>query len=155
MVGACNKNGTYYAWRQGDLQAGPVWQQTVGALYTSGPQCDAAAVWDGTNLFVAGNQTIINGQTFAGSVRMVDPATGAYIWQRGLAAAPIGTPTLDGAGVLAVTEYAKTGQLVLIKAATGSVLRTIPTGPEFGQPVFADHFMLVPTQNNGLWAYAG
>jgi polyvinyl alcohol dehydrogenase (cytochrome) len=153
MVGACNKNGTYYAWRQGNLSAGPVWQQAVGAPYTSGPQCDAAAVWDGKHLFVAANQTTINGQTFAGSIRMVDPATGTYLWERGLTAAPIGTPTLDGAGVLAVTEYAKTGKLVLINAATGSVLRTISTGPDFGQPVFADSLMLVPTRNNGLWAY--
>src|SRR5262249_41254769 len=153
MVGACDKNGTYYAWQQGNLQSGPVWHRAVGAPYTSGPQCDAAAVWDGKHLFVAANQTTINGQTFAGSIRMVDPGTGAYLWERGLTGPPIGTPTLDGAGVLAVTEYGKSGQLVLINAATGSVLRTISTGPDFGQPVFADSMMLVPTQNHGLWAY--
>jgi outer membrane protein assembly factor BamB len=153
MVGACNKNGTYYAWRQDNLHAGPVWHRSVGAPYTSGPQCDAAAVWNGKHLFVAANRTTINGTTFAGSIRMVNPATGAYLWQRGITGAPIGTPTLDGAGVLAVTEYVKSGQLVLINAATGAVLRTIPTGPDFGQPVFADNLMLVPTQNNGLWAY--
>ncbi len=154
MVGACNKNGMYYAWRQANLHAGPVWQRTVGAPYTGGPQCDAAAVWNGKHLFVAGNKTTINGTTFAGSIRMVNPATGDYLWQRGLSGAPIGTPTLDGAGVLAVTEYVKAGQLVIINAATGSVLRTIATGPDFGQPVFADALMLVPTQNNGLRAYA-
>jgi outer membrane protein assembly factor BamB len=153
MVGACNKNGTYYAWRQGNLHAGPVWQRTLGAPYTSGPQCDAAAVWNGKHLFVAANHTTINGKAFAGSIRMVNPATGAYLWQRGISGPPIGTPTLDGAGVLAVTEYVKSGQLVIINAATGSVLRTIATGPDFGQPVFADNMMLVPTQNNGLWAY--
>ena len=153
MVGACNKNGTYYAWRQDRLHAGPVWQRAVGAPYTGGPQCDAAAVWNGKHLFVAANKTTINGTAFAGSVRMVNPATGAYLWQRGLSGAPIGTPTLDGAGVLAVTEYVKAGQLVIINAATGAVLRTIATGPDFGQPVFADNKMLVPTQNNGLWAY--
>jgi outer membrane protein assembly factor BamB len=155
MVGACNKNGIYYAWRQANLHAGPVWQRTVGAPYTGGPQCDAAAVWNGKHLFVAANKTTIRGATFAGSVRMVNPATGAYVWQRGISGAPIGTPTLDGAGVLAVTEYAKAGHLVLIKAATGAVVRMIATGPDFGQPVFADNMMLVPTQNNGLWAYKG
>ncbi len=50
MVGACDKNGTYYAWRQGDLAAGPVWSNLIGRQYTSGPQCDAAAIWDGTHL---------------------------------------------------------------------------------------------------------
>ncbi len=153
MVGACNKNGTYYAWRQDDLHAGPVWSRNVGAPYTTGPQCDAAAVWNGKHLFVAANKTTINARSFAGSIRMISPATGAYLWQRGLSADPIGTPTLDGAGVLAVTEYAKAGELVLINAASGAVLRTIATGPDFGQPVFADNMMLVPTQNNGLWAY--
>jgi hypothetical protein len=68
MVGACDKNGTCYAWQQGNLHAGPVWHRAVGAPYTSGPQCDAAAVWDGKHLFVAANQTTINGQTFAGSI---------------------------------------------------------------------------------------
>ena len=153
MVGACDKNGVYYAWRQGNLRAGPVWQRTVGAPYTSGPQCDAAAIWDGRHLFAAGNKTTINGVTYAGSIRMINPATGAYLWQRGLAGPPIGSPTLDGAGVLAVTAYSKTGLLVLLNAANGAVIRTVPVGPDFGQPVFADNMLLVPTQSHGLWAY--
>ncbi len=105
------------------------------------------------HLFVAGNRTTINGITYPGSIRMVNPATGDYLWQRGLTGPPTGSPTLDGAGVLAVTEYSKTGQLVLLNAATGAVLRTVPVGPDFGQPVFADSMLLVPTQNHGLWAY--
>ncbi len=52
-----------------------------------------------------------------------------------------------------MTEYSKTGQPVLLNAATGAVIRTVPVGPDFGQPVFADHMLLVPTQNHGLWAY--
>jgi polyvinyl alcohol dehydrogenase (cytochrome) len=155
MVGACDKNGVYYAWRQGNLGAGPVWQRTVGAPYTSGPQCDAAAIWDGKHLFVAGNKTTINGVSHAGSIRMINPATGAYVWQRGLAGPPIGSPTLDGAGVLAVASYSKTGLVVLLNAATGAVIRTVSTGPDFGEPVFADNMLLVPTQNHGLWAYKG
>ena len=31
MVGACNKNGRYYAWRRWNLAAGPVWSRLVGA----------------------------------------------------------------------------------------------------------------------------
>ena len=30
MIGACNKNGIYYAWRRQNLAAGPVWQRQVG-----------------------------------------------------------------------------------------------------------------------------
>jgi polyvinyl alcohol dehydrogenase (cytochrome) len=157
MVGACNKNGVYYAWRQNSLQAGPVWSKLIGTRYNGGAQCDAAAIWDGTHLYVAGNKTTIKGVSYAGSIRMVNPATGAYIWQRGLSGPPIGSPTMDGAGVIAVTAYtpSKTDRLVLINATTGAVLRTITTGPDFGQPTFADNMMLVPTQNHGLWAYRG
>jgi polyvinyl alcohol dehydrogenase (cytochrome) len=152
LVGACNKNGVYYALRRDDLAAGPVWQFQVGAGASGGPQCDAAAVWDGSHLFLSGDQTVIGGVTYNGSVRMMNPATGTPIWQTGLPGPVIGTPTLDGAGVLAVQTYSDSG-LFLVNAATGAVLANIATGVEFGQPVFADTMMLVPTKSHGLWAY--
>jgi len=153
MVGACNKNGVYYALRRNDLAAGPVWQLQVGAGASGGPQCDAAAIWDGTHLFIGGNQTTIGGVSYNGSISMVDPATGTPIWQDGLAGPVIGSPSLDGRGVLAVQTYSSTAPLSLIDAATGAVLATIATGTEFGQPVFADDMLLIPTQGKGLWAY--
>jgi polyvinyl alcohol dehydrogenase (cytochrome) len=152
LVGACNKNGVYYALRRDGLAAGPVWQFQVGAGASGGPQCDAAAVWDGSHLFLSGDQTVIGGVTYNGSVRMMNPATGTPIWQTGLPGPVIGTPTLDGAGVLAVQTYSDSG-LFLVNAATGAVLANIATGVEFGQPVFADTMMLVPTKSHGLWAY--
>jgi PKD repeat protein/outer membrane protein assembly factor BamB len=159
MVGACNKNGTYYAWRQADLAAGPVWAYAIGAQYTSGPQCDAAGIWDGTHLYIGGNQTTINGTTYSGSIRMVDPATGTPIWQTGLIGPPIGSPTMDGAGVIGVTQYgsgttAKSYNLDLINAATGAILDTINIGPDFGQPVFADDRIFIPSHNRGLQVYS-
>ncbi len=156
MVGACNKNGVYYAFRRSNLHAGPVWHLKVGTAYGTnglGTQCDAAAVWDGTHLYVAANQTVINGVTFAGSIRALNPATGAIVWQRGLTGAPIGSPTLNGSGVLGVTEYSSGAVLDLVNAKNGTVLRTFKTGRDFGQPVFADNLILMPTQNYGLWAY--
>jgi len=156
MVGACNKNGVYYAFRRNNLHAGPVWQRKIGTAYGSGgvhTQCDAAAIWDGSHLFIAGNRTLIKGVTYAGSIREVDPATGAPLWQRGLTGAPIGAPTLNGSGVLAVSEYSNGAVLDLINAKNGTVLRSFNTGRDFGQPVFADALVLMPTQSNGLWAY--
>jgi polyvinyl alcohol dehydrogenase (cytochrome) len=153
MVGACNKNGIYYALQRNDLAAGPVWQLQVGAGASGGPQCDAAAIWDGTHLFIGGNQSTIGGVAYNGSISMVDPATGTPIWQDGLSGPVIGSPSLDGGGVLAVQAYSSTGTLSLIDAATGAVLATIATGAEFGQPVFADNMLLVPTKGKGLWAY--
>src|SRR6266571_4850727 len=69
LVGACNKNGVYYALRRGNLAAGPVWSFMAGTREPVDTQCDAAAVWDGRNLFVAGNKTVIGGVTYLGSVR--------------------------------------------------------------------------------------
>lgn len=153
LVGACNKNGVYYTLRRGNLAAGPVWRFKAGVQQTAGGQCDAAAVWDGRNLFVAGNQTVIGGVAYAGSVRSLDPATGSPRWQRGLPGAVIGSPTLDGGGVLAAQTWTGNSGLFLISAATGSILKNIATGPEFGQAVFADNMLLIPTKNSGLWAY--
>jgi polyvinyl alcohol dehydrogenase (cytochrome) len=152
LVGACNKNGVYYTLRQGSLAAGPVWRFHAGSPSPTSDDCDGAGVWDGTNLYVAGNQTVIGGVTYSGSVSSLNPATGAPHWQRGLPGPVVGSSTLDGGGVLAVPTYNSSG-LFLISAATGAVLRNLPTGPEFGQPVFADSMLLVPTKQYGLWAY--
>jgi PKD repeat protein len=160
MVGACNKNGTYYAWKQADLAGGPVWRNHIGAPDTSaGGQCDAAAIWDGAHLYVAANGTTIKGVSTPGSIQMLDPATGTASWQRGLVGPPIGSPTMDGAGVIAVTQYgrgtiAASYALNLISAATGAVLKSVTIGPDFGQPVFADDKVLVPSQNHGLQVYS-
>ena len=152
LVGACNKNGVFYTLRQDNLAAGPVWRFQPGTPTTVSDRCDAAAVWDGSNLYVAANQTVIGGVTYNGSVSSLDPATGTPHWQLGLPGAVVGSPTLDGAGVLAVPNFSAS-ELVLVNAATGVILKTISTGPDFGQPVFADNMLLIPTKKNGLWAY--
>jgi polyvinyl alcohol dehydrogenase (cytochrome) len=161
MVGACNKNGIYYAWQEDDLAAGPVWQDHVGVAYANtNSECDAAAIWTGSGLYIAGNGATIGGTTYPGELQQVNPATGAYIWRTGLRTGPPdGSPTMDGAGVIAATVYltgskAKSEVLTLANAATGAVLRAITTGPDFGQPVFAEGMMFVSTQNNGLQAWA-
>jgi outer membrane protein assembly factor BamB len=78
LVGAVNKNGIYYAFRRGDLGAGPVWQTTrlspvIGTI--------ASSAWDGSRLYVAGGATRLDGKRCEASVRAVDPATGKYVWQ--------------------------------------------------------------------------
>jgi len=159
MVGACNKNGNFYALRASDIPAGPVWTAPIGDPYGSGHgQCDAGPLFDGTNLYLASNGTTINGTPFAGSVREVNPATGAIVWQTGLTGAVFGTPGMDGAGVIAASSFeSPAGQngLFLINAANGALLTTVPYGktPTFGQPVFADNRLIVATAGLGLRAY--
>jgi outer membrane protein assembly factor BamB len=160
MVGACNKDGWYFALRANNLAAGPVWKLQVGAGFnnTTGDQCIAAAVWNGSHLFIAGNQTTIGGTTYFGSIREVNPATGAVIWATGLPGAIEGTPTLNGSGVIAAASYdgatGSTNAAFLLNSSNGNLLTTITTNAkDFGQLVFADNYLFIPTNNQGLIAY--
>jgi outer membrane protein assembly factor BamB len=150
MVGACNKNGFYYALKQDDLAAGPVWRHRITQAYVGGaPQCDAAAIWDGNQLIEAGgDNTVINGTTYPGSVRALDPSTGVPLWETGLQGRILGSPTEDGAGVVAAQTYSSpTGQLgvYLLNASDGSILGFIstPKAPLYAQPVFAGADLLI------------
>src|SRR5439155_23556308 len=101
MVGACNKNGRYYALKAGDLAAGPVWFDQISDPHTPGGMtglCLSAAIWDGQRLFESGPQTTIQSTVYRGSIREIDPATGAYLWETGLPDAVSGSPTLSGGG---------------------------------------------------------
>jgi hypothetical protein len=155
MVGACNKNGTFYALKTSAVSAGPVWQRKI----SRGGECLAAPLFDGTHLFLAGVVTTIKGVTYAGSVRKVNPATGGFIWQTGLPGKIMGTPGMDGAGVIAAASYgARGGQsgLWLINAANGRILKAISYGASstFAQPVFADNYLFTASQGAlGLRAY--
>jgi outer membrane protein assembly factor BamB len=158
MVGACNKNGFFYAMNAASLSAGPVWSYKVGAGTPSGAQsCLGATIWDGADLYQPGNATTINGTNYPGSVRELDPSTGTAIWQTGLNGVVIGSPAKDAAGVIAASTYspsANTGTY-LINAANGSILRFIKLGAEFAQPVFADNYLFLATHSNGVLSAYG
>ena len=79
LVGAVNKNGIYYAFRRGDVAAGPVWETARLSIY---PVTIASSAWDGHHLYVAGMQTTIGGHSCTASIRAVDPSTGTFVWQR-------------------------------------------------------------------------
>jgi outer membrane protein assembly factor BamB len=157
MVGGCNKNGYYYALAAANLAAGQVWSLRAGDPYLRGTgQCDASAVWDGSRLFIPGNSTTINGVAFKGSLREVDPSTGAVLWATGLPGPAIGSPTLNGAGVIAVGVFGgKTGPF-LLDASTGKLLKTLSVGngKSFGQSIFTDSgLLLATTMSSGITAF--
>jgi outer membrane protein assembly factor BamB len=162
MVGACNKNGIFYALQAEDLSAGPVWQQTINVPYSgAGGLCVSGAIWDGTNLIVgAGDQTTIDGTTYQGGLYDLNPATGTPIWETGLPGEIVGTPTEDGSGVVAAGVWESTTSnygVYLLSASTGAILDYIPLAEDriFGQPVFADGYLLVDGLNPsvGVTAY--
>jgi outer membrane protein assembly factor BamB len=159
LVGACHKNGYFYALRTANLST-PQWKRHVGtATDDGGDACLAAAIYDGSRLFLAGNATTIGGVSYQGSIRRVDPATGNTIWARGLSANVLGTPAENGAGVIAAAthDFIPSGllnQTYLLDAATGAVLKTIANGKEFAQPIFADKYLLLTSAyTNTLYAY--
>jgi hypothetical protein len=70
----------------------------------------------------------------------------------------LGTPTLDGSGVLAVATCDFSGApnaVYLIRASSGQIISTVSTGntADFAQPVFADSYLFVATVGHGLLAY--
>jgi len=160
-VGACNKNGLYYALAASPLGSSPLWADTIGAA-SSGIGCIASAVWNGSagTLYIAGNATPIGASSYGGSIRQVNPATGSYLWQTGLPCGVIGTPTLNSAGVLAVGTYTCTAPntpgAYLIDASTGAILTALPVGSSrvFSQPVFAQGSLFVATETHGLYDFA-
>ena len=162
LVGACNKDGNYYAWRATALAAGPVWQRTLGATAAGDGGCLTSAAYDSAaqRLYVAANQTTIAGQAVMGSVRALNPATGAVIWEQPLGCLPDGSPTLNaGTHVLAVPLYACSGTaqpgVAFFNATTGAPLRTITAaGSVFAQPVFAEGRLYIADGSGVLTAYA-
>ena len=160
-VGACNKNGKYYALHANPLGSTPLWTATLGAPSGSAGSCLASAVWSGPaeTLFTAGPATTIAGHAYGGSVRKLNPSSGGFVWQTGLPCAVLGTPALDAAGVLAVGTYrctsSNTPGAYLVSGATGGILKTlaVASGKVFAQPVFAQDAVFVATESSGLYEF--
>ena len=156
MVTACNKNGFLYAFKAASITPGPVWSFQVGAGTGNGVlSCLGAVIWNGTNLFSPGNATTINGTAYNGSVRELNPATGAPIWQTGLPGIVLGSPALDAGGVVAAATYGPgtTNGTYLLNASTGAILKLIGLGKQFAQPIFADNYLILATQGGGINVY--
>lgn len=160
-VGACNKNGRYYALAANPLGSTPLWTDVIGAPAHADNSCLTSSVWNGPTgaLYIGGDPTTISGTSYGGSIRQVNPATGAYLWQTGLPCAVMGTPSLDSAGVLAAGTYlcptGNTPGAYLINATTGAILKTLPvsSGRVFSQPVFAQGTLFVATETQGLYNF--
>jgi outer membrane protein assembly factor BamB len=156
-VGACNKNGIYYALDRVKLRL--AWWKQVGAPVSKQlgfGRCISAAAYDGKHLYIGADRVHVNGRTYEGSITELDPATGRRIWVTGLPNAVLGTPSLDGAGVIAVGTYGFTtapNAIYLVNAATGRIIRTLLTGgTDFAQSVFADGRLFV-ANSTGVYSW--
>ena len=162
LVAACNKNGYLYAFQTNHIDVGPLWQTSISAPNPDGNHsCLPAAIFDGTHLFAAGPFTTIGTTSYDGGVRELDPASGTPLWQTGLPASPIGSPSMDAGGVIAVSTWDATAGVTngtfLLDASNGNILKQIvsPTASyAFSQPVFAGGYLLIGTLYDGLSAYS-
>jgi outer membrane protein assembly factor BamB len=122
----------------------------------------AAAIWDFNNnrLFVASNYTHLGGVAAAGSVRQLNPSTGAIIWETPLSGGPVmGTPTLSAGGVIAAGTYdiptPTANRVYLLNASNGAIVNAIQEDALiFSQPVFADTHLFIATTSGQLTAYS-
>jgi len=162
MVAACNKNGYLYAFQTNHINAGPLWQVSISAPNSSGNRaCLPAPIYDGRHLFAAGPFTTIGTTAYDGAVREIDPSSGTILWQTGLPASPIGSPSMDAGGVIAVSTWDATAGVTngtfLLDAANGNVLTELVSphaSVAFSQPVFAQGYLLIGTLADGLSAYS-
>jgi outer membrane protein assembly factor BamB len=169
MVGATNKDGWFRAYRQDDGTL--VWQAKIGTATPEGIVAAlAGGVWDGSRLYIASNGTTIGGTwtqspahvwtpvggtVYPGSVRALDPATGALAtvggrpFEIGLPSNILGPCSMNANHLLVCSggdHYAlKTdhgnGVFVIDTTQPAAVLRHLEDGQNysaFPQPVIVD-----------------
>jgi outer membrane protein assembly factor BamB len=153
MVTATNKDGHVYAFNRNNLAVGPVWTKLIarpGPDPESGDGSVSSAAFDGTRLYVAGNVTTINGIAYDGSVRALNPDTGAFLWEHPAAGHVL--PALAYANGLVIDGAGST--LEVLNAATGAVLYSYTTGgPIFSPASVSRGTIFVGSGDQSLYAF--
>jgi outer membrane protein assembly factor BamB len=151
MLGLINKNGMYYAFDRTNITAGPLWQTQLAAPPLGGGIGNniSSSEWDGTTLYAAAGMTTINGTSCSGSVRALNPASGAFLWQDCLSHDAI-APVIGCPGLVTVDA----GQtLLILNASTGSQLFSFTdthTKSMFAGPASISHGMLYQGNMDGM-----
>src|SRR5437588_6585549 len=155
LVGAVNKNGTFYAFDRTNISNGPVWSAQI-AVGGDCPECGGGSIspaaWDGTTLYVAGGNTTMNGASCRGSLRALNPVDGSFLWQDCLVKTVLGAVTAVP-GVVAIVEGSK---LVLVDATSGATL-FIAQGSTparfYGSPSVSNGVLYVGGRDSYLYAF--
>ena len=153
MVEATNKNGFTYAFDRANISAGPVWERQTG-LGGECPPCGEGSVssdaFAANTIFRAGGNTTIKGLGYPGSVRALDPATGAYRWEHGVSHPII--PALVYAHGLVIDAEGPT--LEVLDAATGSRLYSYETGGDiYGAPSVSHGEIFESSLDGNVYAF--
>jgi outer membrane protein assembly factor BamB len=147
MVGAVNKNGIYYAFDRAAIGHGPVWIAHAGGANTVAP-----SAWDGTYLYLGGQQTKLNGKVCASKFQALDPATGASLWRRCLSFGAIYGAITVVPGVAFVSDG---NALLAIATATGKTLfRYSARNADFlGPASVCNGVLYIGSYTGGLYAF--
>ncbi len=152
LVGAVNKDAIFYAWDRTNPAAGPVWQSTI-ATASGDPAVGSivSASWDGTNLYVGGGNTTINGSSCQGSLDALSPSTGAFVW-RSCQTSELFAGITVVPGV--VVEGTLGGTVLFLNAANGSTLFAYKTGVSEiqGECTVSNGIVYIPLDNGSLVA---
>jgi outer membrane protein assembly factor BamB len=158
MVGLQNKNGIYYAFDRSAISAGPLWQKQMAGGGRC-PECGRGAdispsAYDGQHLFVGSEKTTINGNTCAGSVRELNPSTGAVVWSACLHSGAVLGAVTAVPGVV----FAGAGNTVYaLSTSKGSVLwkyQDSSSGSDFwGAPAISNGHAYFGNQDGTLYAF--
>ena len=161
LVAAANKNGFLYAFRRDDLTAGPVWESRLaqaGPCPNCGDGTVSTGIFDGHRLIWAAGKTTIAGTAYNGSVRAIDPATGAVRWETPLSNWPYGR-LAQAHGMTAVST--SDGNLVVVGDGGGRVLYAntlLNTGlisaRVFAAPTIADGRLVIGSNDGVIHALA-
>ncbi len=136
LVSGIDKNGYAYTFKRGHLAAGPIWKAQIATGGDCPEPCGQGSVSSGAfaqnKLFLAGEDTLINGVGYKGSVRAFDPGTGKILWQHSTVGRVIGALAysngilVDGAGPVFEVLNAQTGDR-LFDYTTGGTLYAAPS----------------------------
>lgn len=153
LVALGHKEGSVYALDRRNLAAGPVWQRPVaegGSCPTCGQGTIASPAFAGGKLFVGGGTTTIAGQSVPGSVRALDPATGAIRWEHATPGPVVAA--LAASNGLVVAGGGKT--LQVLDARTGAVLFQHQTGgPIYSPASISGNQIFVGSTDHHLYAF--
>ena len=157
MVGAINKNATYYALNRADLDAGPIWTHfigTTGVCEACTAEFSSNSSFDGNTIYVAGDVGQIDDQSCPGTLSALDPATGDPRWADCLQQGRVLGAVTGAPGIVEVNA----GNHVLVAdSATGNILYdyTEPSGSDFWGPAnIADGVIYVSNNDGNLLAFA-
>ena len=157
LVGVENKDGKYYALDRASIGKGPIWKATI-AVSGECPQCGQGGIspsaWDGSTLYVAGGNTTINGSQCQGSLRALNPATGAFLWQYCMTNGPVLGAVTAVPGVVTVGEGV---YLIVLAAGSGKLLYshqvTTSGGLFYGAASISNGVLYIGHADSNLYAF--